>query len=86
MLYVVTPLYTIYSLFTLGLMVIFSNNGLLPFTKQNTLEAATLTNNGLLLSAYFAVAFALVLISVNRNNWKIGGGCIVQSRTSLVFT
>jgi len=74
MLYAVVPLYAAYTLFTFIFTIVFSDSGLPNTSSQTTLESATVANNLLLLSSYFAVAFTLVLMSVNRDSWNIQGG------------
>jgi hypothetical protein len=76
MLYVVTPFYVTYILFTFIFTIVFSESGLPNTSSQTTWEDATLANNLLLLSSYFAVCFTLVLMSANRANWNIQGGTV----------
>jgi hypothetical protein len=77
MLYVVTPFYVAYTLFTFIFTIVFSERGLANAgTSITTMEGAIVANNALLLSSYFAVAFTLVLMSANRTNWNIRGGTV----------
>jgi len=73
MLYVVAPLYAFYNLLTFIFTIVFSNHGLPYTSSQLTFEKATLANNLLLLLSYFLVALALILMSINRTNWNVGG-------------
>jgi hypothetical protein len=75
MLYVVNSLYAIYNLFNFVFLILLSNNG--PFfLGPAAFDIATLVKNALMLLAYFAVAFALLFLSVNQGNWKVGGGAV----------
>jgi len=76
MLYVVAPLYALYTLFTLIFTIVFSERGLPATITQTTYEGAILAMNLLLLLSYFAVAFALVLMSISRANWDIPGATV----------
>lgn len=83
MLYAVTPLYAAYNLFTFIFTIVFSNRGLPPTSSQTTFESAVLANNILLLLSYFAVAFSLVFMTINRTNWNIGGGNVQPTQQHL---
>jgi len=76
MLYVVAPLYAAYNLFTFIFTIVFSNRGLPLTSSQTTFESATFAYNLLLLLSYFAVAFMLLFMTVNRSNWNIQGGTV----------
>jgi len=84
MLFVVIPLYTAYTLSTLIFTIVFSDSGLPNTSSQTTLESATVANNLLLLSSYFAVSFMLVLMSANRANWNIQGGTVQPGMSHVV--
>ncbi|KIM71419.1 hypothetical protein PILCRDRAFT_830340 [Piloderma croceum F 1598] len=74
MLFVVAPLYAFYNIVTFIFSIVFSNHGLPPNSSQTTIESATLAQNLLLLLFYFAVAFAILFLSINRKNWNAQGG------------
>jgi len=84
MLYAVVPLYAAYTLFTFIFTIVFSDSGLPNTSSQTTLESATVANNLLLLSSYFAVSFMLVLMSANRANWNIQGGTVQPGMSHVV--
>lgn len=73
MLYVIVPLYAAYNLFTFIFTIVFSDHGLPYDSSLTKVESATLANNILLLLSYFAVALALLVLSINRVSWNIGG-------------
>jgi len=79
MLYIVSPLYAAYNLVTVAFTVAFSDRGPPATRSQTTFEAVTLVDNLLLLLLYFAVAFTLVVMSVNGKNWNIQEGTVQPS-------
>lgn len=79
MLFVVAPFYSIYNIVTFIFTIVFSNHGLPIDSSLTTIESATLAQNLLLLLFYFAVAFALLFISINRENWSGQGGTMQPS-------
>ena len=71
MLYVVVPLYATYNLFNIIFMVLFYS----PVLQYVTAKFArgNLAGNILLSLSYFAVAVALLYLSINQDSWKANG-------------
>ena len=86
MLFVVAPLYALYNIVIFIFSIVFSNHGLPSNSSQTTFESATLAQNLLLLLFYSAVAFAILFLSVNRQNWNPQGATMQPSTYHFYFT
>jgi hypothetical protein len=86
MLFVVAPLYALYNIVTFIFSIVFSNHGLPPNSSQTTIESATLAQNLLLLLFYSTVAFAILFLSANRQNWNAQGETMQPSTYHFHFT
>ena len=81
MLYIVTPLYAVYILFTLIFLIVSSKRLELDTIGYN---GAVFASNLLLQLSYFAVAFSVLSLSVNREKWDVNGGTIQPSLFSFI--
>jgi hypothetical protein len=70
-----------YNLFILVFLILLS-----PSVATITLEVAVLVNNLLMLMSYSAVAFALLFLSVNKENWNVKGGTVPLSPFTFYFS
>lgn len=77
MLYIITPLYAVYILFTLIFLIVWSR----PFVVYSTNghNGVVFASNLLIQLSYFAVAFSVLSLSVNREKWDVNGGTIQPS-------
>lgn len=76
MLYVVVPLYATYNLFNIIFTILFYSPKFLL-----ALARSELAGNILLSLSYFAVAVALLFLSVNQDSWKANGITFLPANT-----
>ena len=74
MLNVIVPLYAIYCLLKFIFLIVFSSHGLPPTSSQIIYEGAVFANNLLLSTCYCAIAFSMLYLSLNQQNWNVRGG------------
>jgi hypothetical protein len=83
MLHVVAPIYVTHNLISLIFLILHD----LPHPPHalTYYEGADLANNLLIMVSYFGVTSALLVLSINKERWKVNGDIIPKSLFTFPF-
>jgi hypothetical protein len=81
MLHVVAPIYVAHNLFILIFLILFES----PKIVITIIEGAWLANNILIMLSYSGVISVLLVLSINKERWKVNGGVILESLFTFPF-